>query len=79
MANHFIETMLPTLPAGDLSGLVPEVLTEYLEALDALALIPGPLGEAAKARADSLRPTLRREATRPRPAVDPRGLHESPR
>ncbi len=67
MANRYIAAMLPTLP-GPVEGLVPEARDEYLAALDALAAMPGPLGEAAREEAERMRPVV--EELRRRPALE---------
>ncbi len=76
MANRYIVAMLPTLPGpveAPLEAVAPEILTEYLDALDLLGRTPGPLGEAARERADAIRPAVEHERTRPRlPRVPPR-------
>ena len=55
MTNPYVAAMLPAPPLP-VEELAPEQLMLYLEGLDQISATPGPLGEAARARADELRP-----------------------
>ena len=57
MTNPYVAALLPApfLPVDELDA---DALALYVEGLDLLARTPGPLGEAAAARADELRPAL---------------------
>ena len=56
MTNPYVTAMLPALPVP-LEQLEAEELAVYVEGLDQLSRTPGPIGEAALARAEELRPT----------------------
>ena len=56
MTNPYVAAMLPA-PLLPVEELEPEQLVLYVEGLDQISRTPGPLGEAARALADELRPT----------------------
>ena len=56
MTNPYVAAMLPA-PLLPVDELEPEQLMMYLEGLDQISATPGPLGEAARALAEQLRPT----------------------
>lgn len=61
MTNPYVAAMLPALPVP-LEQLEAEELALYVEGLEQIGLTPGPLGEAARASAEELRPTAAAKA-----------------